>query len=121
MFALYKLTGVISQHWQGNSCPMLGIVPACYLVFFGYMAMLLSVVFNLHQKLTVFLLGWAPVFLLAFTGTVLELTSKPTCPRTESDIPMCYLSLTVACLLIALFLFTNKNNSGFITSTGDDN
>ena len=108
MFALYELTGVISLHWRGDNCPMLWVVPACYLVFFGYMVILLSVTLSFCRRLFVFLIGWTPVFILAFTGTVLELASKPTCPRTVSDIPLCYLSLGIAGLLFVLFLFTIK-------------
>ncbi len=102
-FALYKLSGVISQHIQGNACPMLGPVPACYLVFLGYAAMLLAVAFNPLRTLWLFFAGWGPVFFLALSGTVLELFSKPTCPRTDSDTPMCFLSLGVASFLIVIF------------------
>ena len=111
IFALYKLVGVISQHMQGYACPMLGPVPACYLVFLGYAAMLFAVAFNPFRTLWLFLAGWAPVFFLAMSGTALELFSKPTCPRTESGTPMCFFSLGVASLLIVIFIIARRSQT----------
>jgi hypothetical protein len=101
---LYKMMPVISRQWQGvEACPALGLLPACYLVFTGYTIILLSMMLTPVRNSWMFLLGWLPVFLMALSGTSLELLGQPTCPRTNLDIPLCFFSLAIACILFAAF------------------
>jgi hypothetical protein len=113
MLALYKMMPVISRQWQGiEACPALGILPACYLVFTGYSIILFSVMLSITPGSThsswMFLMGWLPVFLMALSGTSLELLGQPTCPRTKLDIPLCFFSLAIACTLLASFMLAQK-------------
>ena len=89
-----------------DACPMLGPIPACYPVGFGYFAMAVAVIFSPRRLTPLFLLGWAPVFLLALTGSTLEILGRPTCPASPSGTPLCYFSLAVASLLLPTFLFS---------------
>ena len=74
------------NHWTGEaSCPMIGPLPACYII----------------------LIGWVPVITLALIGVVGELTDVIQCPQLENGLPQCYLSAVLALILglIAWLLF----------------
>lgn len=85
-------------------CPRLGTVPACYLVGVGYVAMATAVAFSPRRLTIFFLLGWTPVFLLALSGSTMEILGNPTCPNSPAGIPLCYFSLAIASLLLPMFL-----------------
>ena len=96
------------NHWTGEaSCPMLGPLPACYIILIGYSLIILSTYPRLQQAFLLFLIGWVPVILLAFTGVVGELIGVLQCPHLEIGIPQCYISAALAVIigLIAWLLF----------------
>lgn len=111
-FSVYVLSGLIPisfAHWQtGVVCPMLGPLPACYLVSACYAAMGLAAVLWNKRLNGLFFAGAAPVILLALTGTSLELSGRPTCPRSETGLPLCYLSLIAGIMMLVVFLFALK-------------
>ena len=85
-------------------CPSVVGIPACFVVFIGYSLMLIAVVLQPAVKFKLlFLAGWLPVFLLAITGSVFELMNGNTCPKSESDIALCYLSLMFSIGVIVLY------------------
>jgi hypothetical protein len=105
VLALYRLFPVVAEQIRGlEACPLLGPVPACYLVFVGYIAIGVSVVLEPLRSGWIFLSGWLPVFLFALSGTSLELLGRPTCPRSDSDVPLCFFSLAIASALLAAFI-----------------
>jgi hypothetical protein len=109
VLALYRLFPVVVEHTRGlEACPLLGPVPACYLVFIGYIAMGVSVVLESLWSGGIFLLGWLPVFLFALSGTSLELLGRPACPRSATDIPLCFFSLAIASVLLAAFILARR-------------
>lgn len=83
---------------------MLGPIPACIIVFGGYLSVLLSafIVKKTPAKL-LFFLGWLPVFLLASIGVVLEMYQGDTCPDGAGGIPQCFYSLAMALACLVLF------------------
>ena len=96
------------NHWTGEaSCPMIGPLPACYIILIGYSLIVLSMYPHVQKALVLFLIGWAPVMLLALTGVVGELTGVLRCPHLEIRIPQCYISAALALIigLIAWLLF----------------
>lgn len=96
------------NHWTGEaSCPMIGPLPACYIILIGYSLIVLSMYPHVQKALVLFLIGWAPVMLLALTGVVGELTGVLRCPHLEIGIPQCYISAALALIigLIAWLLF----------------
>jgi len=106
-YTLYRLSPLVISQLQGNkACPMLGFIPACYIVFLGYLAMAISVTINPRKTAWLFYPGWLPVFLFALTGTSLEIMGRPTCPATSSGIPLCYFSLAISIALVPAYLFT---------------
>ena len=98
-------------HWTGEaSCPMIGSLPACYIILIGYSLIVLSMYPHVQKALVLFLIGWAPVMLLALTGVVGELTGVLQCPHLENGTPQCYISAALALTigLLAWFLFRIK-------------
>ena len=105
MLAGAKLSIEHLQH--GEVCPMLGPIPACIVVFFGYFGVVLATLFikrPFSKKL--FYVGWTPVFLLALIGVGLELTKGHVCPPGAMGIPQCFFSLAMALICFGLFKFS---------------
>lgn len=108
-FVIYNLAPVVMAELQsGDGCPKLGPVPACYLVSAAYAAIGISALLDPRRLTWLFLTGWLPVFLLAATGTTLELFGRTTCPATATGTPMCYYSLAAALLLLPAFFFARS-------------
>ncbi len=85
------------SHWTGEAaCPMMGSLPACYIILIGYSLIVLSMYPRLQKAFVLFLIGWVPVAMLALTGVVGELTDVLQCPHLENGIPQCYLSAALA-------------------------
>jgi hypothetical protein len=110
ILVLYSLAPVVVAEWQGqNACPKIGPIPACYLISVAYAAIGVSALVQPRRLTWLFLAGWLPVFLLAASGTTLELFGRDACPVTAAGTPMCYYSLTVALILLPAFLFARSN------------
>ena len=91
-------------------CPSVGFVPACFVVFIGYLLMLIASIAILQQRQLnrLFFIGWTPVFLLAFIGSLFELSNGATCPKSNSGLPLCYVSLSFALVVIGLYTLLIK-------------
>ena len=118
-FALIALSGIGTlagarltfEHLpHGGVCPMLGPVPACIVVFLGYLLILLSAIFltkSASKKL--FYVGWTPVFLLALMGVIAEigvmlgLREDHICPPGALGIPQCFFSFAMVLICLVLF------------------
>ncbi len=118
----FLAVGQISHsHWTGEqACPLIGPVPACYVIFVGYGLIVLSMLPRLWRPLLVFLVGWVPVITLALLGVVGELAGFAHCPQTESGIPKCYLSAILAMIIgvLAWFVFRSRTSSSRIQDSG---
>jgi len=97
--------GIISlSHWSNEiPCPTIGVIPVCYIILVAYGLILLSVLFPFKSSLTIFLVGWTTVILLALIGAVGEITSTLSCPASEIGIPKCYLSAILSSIIGALY------------------
>lgn len=106
-FAGGRLTVEHLQH--GEVCPMAGPIPACIIVFLGYLLVLLAGIF-LSKKFSkpAFFLGWTPVFLLALIGVSLEIVKGQTCPPGAFGIPQCFFSLAMVLACLGLFKLGRK-------------
>ena len=110
-WVMASLVPVVIQEWQtGDGCPRLGPVPACYVIFAAYAAMALAVIRAPQRTLWLFIIGWLPVFVLAASGSALEVFGRPTCPATSGGTPMCYYSLLVSALLLPGFLLSRRGD-----------
>jgi hypothetical protein len=97
-----------SQFTGQSQCPQLGMFPACYVVLAFYALILISAVFRAAIPSWVFWIGWAGVFVMAITGTALEIAGSETCPRTGGGTPTCYFSLAIAIVLALLFVASTR-------------
>lgn len=101
------------QH--GEVCPELGPIPACIIVFLGYLCVVLAAIFvkkAFTKKL--FYIGWTPVFLLALMGVVVELgvmlglITDHICPIGAYGIPQCFFSFAMVLICLGLYKLTVK-------------
>jgi len=107
VYVLVQLAPVIHAEWKdGNGCPNIGLIPACYLVALCYSLMGIAALLHPIRLQLMFWIGWAPVFLLAAAGSTLELSGTPTCPVAADGTPMCFYSLALAITLAVLFFIT---------------
>ena len=108
---LYGAASVSYSTITGTTpCPTVGFVPACFVVFTGYLFMLIATVIMHQRRLHwLFLVGWVPVFLLAFVGSVFEISSGATCPKSNSGLALCYVSLSFAVVVAGLYFFLIKS------------
>ena len=94
-------------------CPSLSVLPICYLVAAAYVAMLIGLSFSQHPLSSpLFVVGWALVFGVAAIGAYLELQAPGSCSASNSGIPMCYLSLGLSLVIIALYLYLREHLAG---------
>ena len=94
---------------HGGVCPMLGPIPACIVVFLGYLFILLAAIFlSKRASKPLFFAGWTPVFLLALMGVTLELIKGQTCPPGAFGIPQCFFSLAMVLICLGLFKLSRK-------------
>jgi len=99
----------ISHLNTGETCPVLGPLPACYLVAIGYSLVALSAVSaRAKWSRNLFFLGWTPVAVLAGFGVILELAGRDTCPTGAGNIPQCFYSFLMAMICLVLFLLFQK-------------
>ena len=106
--ALYGVIPVSYNTFMNTgTCPMLGIVPACYIVTIGYSLIILSLFL---KKPIMFLIGSLPVFILALFGSSYELMGQETCPRNAVGTPLCYYSLAVIIIVMISFYMWRKNS-----------
>lgn len=88
----------------GEVCPMIGPVPACFVVLAGYTLIFAAAWAPRTAAPFVFAAGFTQVFGLAATGVALELAHGDICPKTSGGIPQCFLSFALAALTLILFL-----------------
>jgi len=92
-----------------ESCPILGSIPACYLIFIGYAMVIASMLPKISRARMIFLIGWTPVIVLALMGTVGELTQTMSCPHTEAGTPKCYFSAAYSAVIgVLAYLFFKR-------------
>ncbi|MEP1230891.1 MAG: hypothetical protein ABJG88_09470 [Litorimonas sp.] len=103
--------GLSLEHLQyGEVCPMAGPIPACIIVFIGYLLIVSSTILLTHSTARkLFYIGWTPVFLLALLGVTLELghalgfVQDHICPPGAYNIPQCVFSLAMVLTCLGLF------------------
>lgn len=100
----------VSHLKHGEICPVLGPVPACFIVLLGYLCVLIVAI--IPQKMwskQIFYLGWSPVFLLATYGVIFEIIQGQICPPGPASIPQCFFSLAMAVICWVSFRQIDKH------------
>ena len=95
------------QHYlSGEACPILKVVPACYIAFAGYLAITAALVVPLLSGQSLSWLFWAGLAVaggLALLGSAFELINGNVCPRAFGWLPMCYVSLAFSVIIGILY------------------
>jgi hypothetical protein len=101
-----------SHYQSGEACPVLGIVPACYIAFAGYLMMALALAARIAKpELNLSWLFWVGLLAaggLALLGSGLEVIKGDVCPKAFGWLPMCYISLAISIAIGGLFWRTMK-------------
>jgi len=118
VFQVYKISAL--QFNAVADCPHAFGIPACYVVLLCYMLITAAWIFGLKASSSIkpsfiFLLGFAPAFLLAATGSVGEIFDFVSCPKTASNFPKCFISFAflIGLAIIWYLYFKFKNNSNY--------
>jgi hypothetical protein len=88
-----------------QACPHLAGIAICYVVAIAYGSMLVSLLLKrsaLHY--TIFSVAWGITFLIALSGSGLELSQEGVCPVTSFQLPLCYVSLALCLAIMASYL-----------------
>lgn len=110
---LWSSARLAYSHYQsGEACPILGVVPACYIALAGYLMMtfgLAATIAKPHLNLTwMFWLGLLAAGGLALLGSGMELAKGDVCPKAYGWLPMCYVSLAFSVLIGILFALMTR-------------
>jgi len=107
-FASYKAGALSLDQWNNpGACPSIGSVPACYLVLAGFV---LALVGHLGHFRKLFLGGLGFPTALALFASIGEMGGFIECPKTDSGIPMCYISLALCSLCWILWKIGQRNS-----------
>ena len=111
-FAIWGTFGLARTEWmQGDVCPKILGIPACYIVLVCFTIALLSHVIPFPKNRWIYFLFVGLVTAIASTGTLGEILGFAKCPRTASGIPMCFISLGICLsLLITKYLSIKRPN-----------
>ena len=86
VIGLFGIVPITIQHAKGiETCPVLGIVPACYVVTLAYTLTGASMIFGARLRSALFMAGWMPVFGLALLGSSMQVLGNEACPRHLRD------------------------------------
>lgn len=113
-FGLYNSTGLAWRELTlGAACPHVGSVPACYVAFGAYLAMIVGLVWGLvtraRRATQLLYFGVGVAVLLALVGSVLELIIGDICPRAGA-VPLCFVSLGMSLLIGALARYVGRGH-----------
>ena len=87
-----------------QACPHLAGLAICYIVTIAYGLMLITLFMKRSRLHTIlFCAAWIVTFLIALSGSVLEIIHGAVCPTTSFMLPLCYLSLAMCLAIAALY------------------
>ncbi|NOR28885.1 MAG: hypothetical protein GQ540_10215 [Lutibacter sp.] len=83
-----------------GTCPKLGIIPACYIIFSCLLIPFIAHILTKGKVIYFVFTGTA--LLIATYATIGQLFGNVQCPKTEHGFPMCYISFIIFASLISL-------------------
>ena len=103
LFVTYSAFNLSIRDWKKkNVCPKIAGIPACYIVFTCFLIALISHILNTNLTNKIYCIGIGIPALIALIGSITEISGKTICPKTNSGIPMCYISLAFCVVLIVV-------------------
>lgn len=107
LIAIYGAINLsITDFQKKNVCPKILNIPACYIVLFFFIMVLVSHLVS-PSSVWYFAMLAVPLF-LALSGSLTEMSGKVICPRTPGGTPMCFISLGICSLLLIMKIAENK-------------
>lgn len=113
-------SGVVLTSWltwselsSGGTCPIVLGVPACYLVLFGYVAVVSGAWKSDQMGTRAAVMGAVLIVGVGASLSLREVSGEDICP-TFAGLPLCYVSLAAGLLLLAGLVWRAR------VSTGDD-
>ena len=91
---------VLTEIRTGDGCPKLGVVPACVIILVCFILPFISHILKKWNLIYFLFTGLAAI--IAIIASVLQFMGNAECPKTDTGIPMCYLSLLIFTILIIL-------------------
>jgi len=111
-FTIYGTYPLVQKEWvQGDICPKIAGIPACYIVLICFTIALLFHILKGKKTNLLYFVAIGINTLFATTGTVGELTGLTECPRTAGGTPMCFISLGICLTLLLLKIINIKYSS----------
>jgi len=100
---------VLNELSNGNSCPRLLSIPACYIIFVCFV---IPLIVHLLGKLNyIYFIFTGAAFCIALVASRLQVNGTGNCPTSETGTPLCYYSLLLfSSLLLLKALFIYKKN-----------
>ena len=87
-----------------QACPHLAGLAICYIVTIAYALMLITLFIKRSRLNTIaFFAAWIITFLIALSGSILEIIHGAVCPTTSFLLPLCYVSLAMCLAIAALY------------------
>ena len=93
---------VLTEIRTGNGCPKFGSIPACLIILVCFIIPFITHIVKKWNLIYFFFTGVAA--LIALIASFMQFLGNAECPKTDSGIPMCYLSLLIFTTLIILKL-----------------
>ena len=90
----------------GNGCPKIWIIPACAIVMICFLVPL--IVHLLKKYNTIYFVFTGLALIIAIIASFMQFNGLGQCPKLDNETPMCYLSLLLFSILIALKMFLIK-------------
>ncbi len=108
---LYGSFGLVQNEWiNGDICPKLLGIPACYIIFGCFSLAIISQLNILRDRSWLFWIGVLPALSIASYGSLGELVGFASCPKTSGGIPMCFISFGFFGSLALLKLLLRRSN-----------
>jgi hypothetical protein len=93
----------------GDVCPKLIGIPACQIILLCFTIPFIAHIFK--WKSIYYFTPLLVAFCIALYGTTMQLLGPISCPTTENNIPMCFISLGIFTTLITIKLITKSTHN----------
>ncbi len=106
---VFSINLVYLDYTIGDICPKIGMIPACYLVLFYFIILLLLHIFKTSVLIFIIFSGFA--LALAIFSSVGQLIGVTQCPKSDFGFPLCYIALLFFSSLILMKFIEEKRKS----------
>lgn len=91
---------VADEYTNGNICPKILGIPACYIVMICFFIACIAHILSHRYAYILYFISVSIVTSIASYGTIGEIFGFANCPKTEHGIPMCFISFGICLMLL---------------------